>query len=267
MSERELCSVGFELHNSDLEEGMFRGMASVFNTMIESFVPTIIDPGAFKSTLASPERNVLILWQHDDQTPIGTPTEMWETKHGLEIVGKISNTTQGRDAMTLMRDGVVTEMSIGFDATSFRFEEQGKSKELVRHIDEVRLWEVSLVSFGANPKAKITEVQSALLSKVRDDFKKQKIAMQPRGASGNNGEPHIRLDGVTDYGELVGRLSETIGLLKAANEPLENECVARLREVIHAAQRIYQNETSEFDVGSAQRAVALEEASLRIPRI
>jgi len=135
--ETEQCRVGFELHSSDLEDGSFRGMASVFNTMIDTFVPTIIDPGAFKNTLQNHDRNVVILWQHDDTNPIGTPTEMWETKHGLEIVGKISSTQQGKDALTLMRDGVVTEMSIGFDPVSFRFEEEGKDKALVRHVDEV----------------------------------------------------------------------------------------------------------------------------------
>ena len=263
-TETERCSVGFELHNSDLEEGHFRGMASVFNTMIDTFVPTIIDPGSFKNTLASPERNVLILWQHDDTAPIGTPTEMWETKHGLEIVGKISNTTQGRDALTLMRDGVVTEMSIGFDPVSFRFEEQGKDKDLVRHVDEVRLWEVSLVSFGANPKAKITEVQSALLSQVRKDFQKQKIVVAPRTALGDNGEPHIRLDSVTDFEELIGRLAHTIGLLKATEEPLRDDCVSKLRDVMHAIERIIHTETSEYNIDSARNDVILAEAELSL---
>ena len=261
-SETERCRVDFELHGSDLEEGQFRGMASVFDTMIDTFVPTIIDPGAFKSTLASPERNVLILWQHDDTTPIGTPTEMWETKHGLEIKGKISNTTQGRDALTLMRDGVVTEMSIGFDATSFRFEEQGKDKDLVRHIDEVRLWEVSLVSFGANPKAKITEVQAALLSSAREEFSRQK-AVKP--AIGNDGKPQILLDGDADFSELIGRLAHTIGLLKATEEPLRDDCISKLRDVKHAIERIIQTETSEHNIERARNAVALAEAGLALP--
>lgn len=257
MIEVERSVVGFELHKHNLEEGSFRGMASVFNTMIDTFVPTIIDKGAFKDTLANNERNVVILWQHDDSNPIGQPTEMWETKHGLEIVGKISDTTQGRDALTLMRDGVVTEMSIGFDATSFRFEEEGKGKqkELVRHVEAVRLWEISLVSFGANPKAKITEVQSALLSQALDDFKKLRRPV-PR--------PTIEMADNIEFGARIGRIAEHLQKLRETDEPLTDDCIAKLRDVKHSIQRIIETETSEHKVESARNAVALAEAELSL---
>ena len=254
-TETEQCRVGFELHTSDLEDGSFRGMASVFNTMIDTFVPTIIDPGAFKNTLQNHDRNVVILWQHDDTNPIGTPTEMWETKHGLEIVGKISSTQQGKDALTLMRDGVVTEMSIGFDPVSFRFEEEGKDKALVRHVDEVRLWEISLVSFGANPEAKITEVQSLLLDNAREAIKK---------LHRQTSIPKIEMVDRIEFGARISRIAEHLQKLRETDEPLTDECIAKLRDVKHSIQRIIETETSEHNVEGARNAVALAEAELAL---
>ncbi len=251
-TETERCRVKFALESHDLEEGMFKGMASVFNTRIESFVPTIIEPGAFTNTLAKPERNVLILWQHDDAMPIGVPVQMQETEHGLEIVGKISQTQQGKDAMTLMRDGVVTEMSIGFDATAFRFEENS-AKDLMRHVTEVKLWEVSLVSFGANPKAKITEVQSRLMSDARELIAQENAANAPKLP--------INLAETSELWVLVGRIAEHVTRIKNSDEPLPDHCVAQLRDINHAITRIISHETSD-PIDTSANQIALAEAEL-----
>jgi len=54
-----------------------------------------------------------------------------------------------------MKDGVINEMSIGYDAVKEGF------KDGIRHLKEVKLWDVSPVTFAANPEAVILSVKGA----------------------------------------------------------------------------------------------------------
>lgn len=156
---REEFRLPFEV--TRLEEGEFEGVAAVFGSLVESWVPTIVERGAFERTIREDKDRIKILWQHDPRLPIGRPTLLEETDKGLRIRGKISQTEAGRDALTLMRDGVVTELSIGFDPVKWRMEQAPEQTEARRHLDEVRLWEVSPVTFAADPEARVTEVHAS----------------------------------------------------------------------------------------------------------
>lgn len=155
----ERLSTKFQITGSDLQTGQFDGMASVFGSLVDSYCPTIIHPGAFTKTLQENASRVKILWQHNPDWPIGKPVLLEETPQGLHVRGQISQTAIGRDAMTLIRDGVVDELSIGFDPIKFDFEEV--NGEEVRNIRELKLWEFSPVTFAADPMARITEANRA----------------------------------------------------------------------------------------------------------
>lgn len=144
-----------------LEENEFGGLASAFNVKIDAWMPSYIEPGAFKHTLADPtERSrVKVLYQH--YQPLGKPKFMEEVQEGLLVIGAVSQTQLGKDVITHIRDEVIDEMSIGFDPVEFVFRENPE-KELSRYISKVRLWEFSPVTFGANRGAKITDVNSFL---------------------------------------------------------------------------------------------------------
>jgi len=149
---------------SNLEEREFVGMASVFGSLVEgAFQPTIIEEGAFSKTLLEKKGKVPILWQHETREPIGIPLELTENAAGLYIKGKISKTDIGDKALTLLRDGVLRGLSIGFDPIKWNMEKERETDrewDAIRHITELRLWEVSLVTFGADPLAQVTEVRS-----------------------------------------------------------------------------------------------------------
>jgi HK97 family phage prohead protease len=135
-----------------ISENMFEGYASYFNN-IDSY-GDVIQKGAFTKTLQDNKNRIKILWQHNTSEPIGLPTKMIEDENGLFVEGKISMTETGKKAMTLMRDGVITEMSIGYDVIKDDF------KDNKRILKELRLWEFSPVTFGANDKARITGAKS-----------------------------------------------------------------------------------------------------------
>ena len=167
LSGRETCEASFVLKpDVDLAPDEFMGIASMFGRLIDAVVPTRVLPGAFTRTLKDNANRIVILWHHDEHEPIGRPTLLEETDIGLLVRAKISQTPAGQKALTLLRDGVVRELSIGFDPVKWEIvEEEGR---VVRLIKDVDLWEISPVTFAANPGAVITAVHERLRTAWRE---------------------------------------------------------------------------------------------------
>ncbi len=147
-------------HKASTAHLEFEGWAAAFLTMIDAFMPTRILPGAFTKTIRENAKRIKILYQHNVEDPIGVPILLREEPRGLYLRGRLSSTARGQEVTELLRDGVISELSVGFDSVkaSVVREQIGGSLVEVRHIAEVRLWEVSLVTTAANPDAVITAV-------------------------------------------------------------------------------------------------------------
>lgn len=150
----ERKTVKFEVKEIDEEEGTFSGYASTFTNVPDSY-GDVVDAGAFKKTIKDSGGRVKILWNHSVMEPIGKPTELSEDSIGLLVKGKLTLGVQrARETLALMKDGVINEMSIGYDAV------QSKMIKGVRHLTETKLWDVSPVTFAANPSAMIFDVKA-----------------------------------------------------------------------------------------------------------
>lgn len=138
------------------EDGSFKGIASVQD--VEDLQGDIIERGAFLKTLQENPR-VPVLWQHDATEVIGLGTvKEWGAKVMLDGQLDMDDPVAAK-AHRKMKRGMVRGLSIGFsvpEGKSSRNEKTG-----VRHIHEVKLWEVSLVTFAAHPQAQITSVKSS----------------------------------------------------------------------------------------------------------
>ena len=158
----ETLSARFNLvAGSSLAPNEFEGYASVFDTPIDAWVPSVIERGAFTKTLQERKDKIKVLWQHNPDCPIGKPTMMEEASQGLHVIGKISETEHGKECLMLMRDGVIDSLSIGFDPVRYEMVKHEDDQQMWRHIKEVRLYEFSPVTFPANDAAKITNVNEA----------------------------------------------------------------------------------------------------------
>ncbi len=156
---REIKSFKFELESADETTGEFSGYAAVFGNVDAG--GDVIERGAFAKTIVDDFDRIKILSLHDNyDLPIGKPIELREDGKGLYIRGKISDTQKGRDIQTLLKDGVLTEMSIGYDAVAFDYD----SESNIRHLKEIKLWEISIVTWAMNDQAKIDEVKSLVES-------------------------------------------------------------------------------------------------------
>lgn len=145
------------------EEGVFEGYASVFDNIDEA--GDRIERGAFRQTLESfrqAARQPPLLWQHDVKQPIGALREIYEDASGLFVRGVLFTQDIGRarEAWKLMKEGVVTGLSIGYRARqSFRDEKTG-----ARVLTDIELLEISMVTFPANTQARAVALKSALVS-------------------------------------------------------------------------------------------------------
>lgn len=99
--------------------------------------------------------DAVLVYQHRD--PIGTITGTRETDAGLEVTARISNTPRGDEVYTLMRDGVLKSMSIGFELIESR--EDTVDGEAVNTITKARAVEFSVVLNPAYKDARVTNVR------------------------------------------------------------------------------------------------------------
>lgn len=133
-------------------EGTFEGYASVFQAVDQQ--GDALAPGAFQASLEAWKAEghlPKLLWQHDPRTPIGVWDFMEEDDYGLFVRGHLLlDLPKAREAYVLLKTGVVDGLSIGFLPRQVH-EEGG-----VRVLDQVDLFEVSLVTFMANPLAYVT---------------------------------------------------------------------------------------------------------------
>jgi HK97 family phage prohead protease len=139
---------------ADAKQGLLEGYASRFGNS-DSY-NDIVRPGAFAKTISERANRIKVLYQHNPYEPIGKPVEMREDTTGLYTVSRISKTPLGEDVLTLAGDGVLSEMSIGYDTIKEAINQETGTRELL----ELRLWEYSPVTFAANDLAVITGVKS-----------------------------------------------------------------------------------------------------------
>lgn len=145
---------------TDITGRVIEGYAAAFGNIDK--VNDIIHPGAFAKTLMERGQQVKFLYQHDPKELIGKPLEMKEDSRGLFIRAFVSDTARGRDVLALAKDGVLDGLSIGYDPVITDYTEadvMGGEKKLIRNLREIKLYEFSAVTFGANELATVTAVK------------------------------------------------------------------------------------------------------------
>ena len=146
------------IEDDNKEYGTFEGYGSVFgNTDLGN---DVIQKGAFTKSLRDfrTADNVKLLYQHKSDMPIGKFDEIYEDSKGLVVRGRLALRTQaGKEAYELLKMGALDGLSIGFkvDQKSVSYEKDTNR----RIIKEVKLMEVSLVTFPMNPRAVVRQVK------------------------------------------------------------------------------------------------------------
>lgn len=141
------------------DDGTVEGYGSVFG--VRDSYDDVIAPGAFVDSIKSHKAAgtmPAMLWQHDAGEPIGVWTDVSEDSKGLRVFGQLAlDTVRGKEAHALLKLGALNGLSIGFMPKQWAYDRDTE----VRTLTEIELWEVSLVTFPANGKARVTGVKAA----------------------------------------------------------------------------------------------------------
>ncbi|MGL5784822.1 MAG: HK97 family phage prohead protease [Alphaproteobacteria bacterium] len=152
------CVLPLELKSLE-SKGAFSGYASVFH--VTDFCRDQILPGAFQFSLKTWKTKgkwPFLLWQHRMENPIGFWTHIQEDDRGLFVNGQLLlEIQQAQEAYALMKANVLEGLSIGFKPIVAKKDDHQR----VRKLFQVDLVEISLVTFPANPEARLHDVRNA----------------------------------------------------------------------------------------------------------
>jgi HK97 family phage prohead protease len=144
------------IEDVDDVKGIVTGYFSAFNN-IDSDGDVIVS-GAYKKTVAENgpmgRNRIMHLLQHNPLMPLAKPMELIEDAKGLRFVSKITETSYGKDVIKLYAEGVFNEHSVGFEIV------KSDNKSGYREIREIKLWEGSTVTWGANANTPIESMKS-----------------------------------------------------------------------------------------------------------
>jgi HK97 family phage prohead protease len=138
-------------------KGAFEGYASLFG--VEDQGRDVVMPGAFRASLAlRAVHDIRMLFQHDPAQPIGLWDDIREDARGLFVRGRLlEEVARAGELLALMRAGALDGLSIGFRAR--RATRDARTGQ--RRLQEIDLWEISIVTFPMLPGARVSAVKSA----------------------------------------------------------------------------------------------------------
>ncbi len=150
-------SNSLELKDIDEKQGIIQGYASVFGNKDSD--GDVIVKGAYSKTINENKNRIAFLYQHDITKPIGKNLNLNEDAYGLKFEAQFSNSTLGRDVAIMAAEGIIKEVSVGFRTI------KGAPKDDNYEIQEVKLYEYSLVTLAANPLAMVTDLKTEVEKK------------------------------------------------------------------------------------------------------
>lgn len=138
----------------------------------------ILMPGAFKKSIqengpGSVQPRIKHLLQHSPYSIIGKFTELVEDQKGLLCTSVLADTQEANDALALYELDLF-EHSIGYNTIKAEWDNTDPDNP-IRRLTEVKLWEVSSVTWGANADTPLVGIKSQQAGFARVADRKAKL--------------------------------------------------------------------------------------------
>lgn len=179
---------------ADEDSGIVEAYVSIMGIIDDDRPPDLIEQGAFAKTIQergpAGSNKIRVLWQHSWSQVIGLPLVLAEhdrSKLPAEVLESYPEATgglftqtqfvldvqQAKEAFALYKAGAMSEWSIGYDDMDSEWDKDEEDNEF-RRLKEIRLWEYSPVTWGANPATVTTDVKEAV-----DDQGEDALLIEP----------------------------------------------------------------------------------------
>jgi HK97 family phage prohead protease len=237
----ESKSLSIKLEDVDESSRTVVGYLSAFDTLDSD--NDIIRKGAFKKSLkdngvgSTSNRQIAHLRNHDWEHQIGKFTSLEEDSFGLKFTSKLGRSTKGNDALLDYQDGILNEHSIGFNYIEEKIKKVEDNSKVGHffEIQEVKLWEGSGVTFGANEFTPVLEASKSVLEsdyllKLNNEMESLIYALKNgKGTDDRLQNIEMRLKVVqTKFNSLIENLEpKNVKLITLNNEP----SAAELKEI------------------------------------
>lgn len=143
----------------DTSQRIIEGYLSAFG--LKDSDGDVVPNGAFLKTIAergpkSAKPRTKYLFNHDPSKIPGKMLDLWEDTKGLGYAAKAAKTQLGDEVLELASMDALTEHSIGYQTVKSHYDKSLGANVL----DEIKLWEGSIVTWGANEWTPVTGVKS-----------------------------------------------------------------------------------------------------------
>lgn len=152
------------------------GLAAVYNSPSEDLgFFEVLEPSAFRDAIKASDQ--LLLWQHDHSQPLARKSagnlKLEDRGEGLWFSATLPATQLAKDAVELVRSGVVTQMSFQFGMRGGKDRWEVRDGQKWRYISKIgQLMEVSLVSTPAYTATKVAARQ--LEQRITDTVRRER---------------------------------------------------------------------------------------------
>lgn len=156
----------------DSEKRVISGYAAIFGNIDKA--GDMLLKGCFAKSIqergpeSSANDKIILLWMHNMDEPIGLPTVLREDDRGLYFESYVDDVPRGNQAITQLESGTLNQFSIGFQYVWEKCEWDGERDCLV--VKEVKLYEISVVSIGANGDTEYLGLKS--MKDVESEYKR-----------------------------------------------------------------------------------------------
>jgi HK97 family phage prohead protease len=152
------------LKDVDVKNRIVTGYLSAFDN--KDLDGDVIVKGAFTKSINERKNQIFFLNQHNWKQPHGKFSVLQEDSKGLYFESEpLIDTSYSSDALKLYDAGILNEHSIGFQTI------KSDDEDGVRMLKELKLYEGSNVTLGANPETPFTGFKNMTLKEINDKHK------------------------------------------------------------------------------------------------
>ena len=163
----EYKSLTGEVKDIDTKKRIVTGYLSSFIDKKDSYGDIIVK-GAFTKSIQERKAQIFFLNQHNWEQPHGKFNVLMEDNKGLFFESEpLVDATYSSDVIKLYEAGIIKEHSIGYNTVNADYDGETET----RYLKELKLYEGSNVTLGANPDTPFMGMKAKTLKEINDEVK------------------------------------------------------------------------------------------------